>query len=84
MSAAEKAEFLCLAGSYMARRSARWPFTDVAIFKNAYAPLVRAATVVPSPDFRLAEGGESPAVLRGAPPPRSKPISNATANGSPR
>ena len=25
------------------------------------APLVRTATVVPSPDFRLAEAGESPA-----------------------
>jgi len=31
------------------------------LFKDAYAPLVRAATVVPSPDFRQAEAGESPA-----------------------
>jgi adenosylmethionine-8-amino-7-oxononanoate aminotransferase len=57
----EKAEFLCLAGSYHGETVGALAVTDVALFKDAYAPLVRAATVVPSPDFRLAEPGESPA-----------------------
>jgi len=57
----EKAEFLCLAGSYHGETVGALAVTDVAIFKDAYAPLVRAATVVPSPDSRLAEVGETPA-----------------------
>ncbi|HXE41183.1 MAG TPA: adenosylmethionine--8-amino-7-oxononanoate transaminase [Azonexus sp.] len=57
----EKAEFLCLAGSYHGETVGALAVTDVALFKDAYAPLVRHATVVPSPDFRLAEAGESPA-----------------------
>lgn len=57
----EKAEFLCLAGSYHGETVGALAVTDVALFKDAYAPLVRAASVVPSPDFRLAEAGESPA-----------------------
>ncbi|RKT58247.1 adenosylmethionine-8-amino-7-oxononanoate aminotransferase [Azonexus fungiphilus] len=58
----EKAEFLCLAGSYHGETVGALAVTDVAIFKDAYAPLVRhAAHVLPSPDFRLAETGETPA-----------------------
>jgi len=57
----EKAEFLCLAGSYHGETVGALAVTDVAIFKDAYAPLVRAATVVPSPDFRQGEPGETPA-----------------------
>jgi adenosylmethionine-8-amino-7-oxononanoate aminotransferase len=57
----EKADFLCLAGSYHGETVGALAVTDVAIFKDAYAPLVRAATVIPSPDFRLGEAGESPA-----------------------
>ena len=57
----EKAEFLCLAGSYHGETVGALAVTDVALFKDAYAPLVRAANVVPSPDSRLAEAGESPA-----------------------
>ncbi len=57
----EKAEFLCLQGSYHGETVGALAVTDVAIFKDAYAPLVRAATVIPSPDFRLGEAGESPA-----------------------
>ncbi len=57
----EKAEFLCLAGSYHGETVGALAVTDVAIFKDAYAPLVRhAAQVLPSPDFRLAEAGETP------------------------
>jgi adenosylmethionine-8-amino-7-oxononanoate aminotransferase len=57
----EKAEFLCLQGSYHGETVGALAVTDVEIFKSAYAPLVRAATVIPSPDFRQAEAGESPA-----------------------
>lgn len=57
----EKAEFLCLAGSYHGETVGALAVTDVAIFKDAYAPLVcHAAQVLPSPDFRLAEAGETP------------------------
>ncbi len=57
----EKDQFLCLAGSYHGETVGALAVTDVDLFKAAYAPLVRAATVIPSPDFRLAEAGESPA-----------------------
>lgn len=57
----EKAEFLCLEGSYHGETVGALAVTDVAIFKDAYAPLVRAASTVPSPDFRLGEAGETPA-----------------------
>jgi len=58
----EKSEFLCLAGSYHGETVGALAVTDVAIFKDAYAPLVRAAAhVLPSPDFRQAEAGETPA-----------------------
>jgi adenosylmethionine---8-amino-7-oxononanoate aminotransferase len=58
----EKAEFLCLAGSYHGETVGALAVTDVAIFKDAYAPLVRgAAQVLPSPDSRQAEAGETPA-----------------------
>lgn len=58
----EKVEFLCLAGSYHGETVGALAVTDVAIFKDAYAPLVRhAAHVLPTPDFRQAEAGETPA-----------------------
>ena len=58
----EKSEFLCLAGSYHGETVGALAVTDVAIFKDAYAPLVRsAAHVLPAPDQRLAEPGETPA-----------------------
>jgi adenosylmethionine-8-amino-7-oxononanoate aminotransferase len=57
----EKAEFLCLAGSYHGETVGALAVTDVAIFKDAYAPLVRAATCRALARRRLAEPGESPA-----------------------
>ncbi len=58
----DKTEFLCLAGAYHGETVGALAVTDVAIFKDAYAPLVRhAARVLPSPDARLAEPGETPA-----------------------
>ena len=56
----EKCQFLCLAGSYHGETVGALAVTDVSLFKEAYAPLVRAAHVVDSPDFRQAEPGESP------------------------
>ncbi len=58
----QEPEFLCLAGSYHGETVGALAVTDVAIFKDAYAPLVRAAAhVLPSPDARQAEAGEPPA-----------------------
>ena len=33
--------------------------TDVALFKDAYAPLIRSATPLPAPDARKAQDGET-------------------------
>lgn len=57
----EKTGFLCLAGSYHGETVGALGVTDVDLFKLAYSPLIRTATVMPSPDARLAEPGESPA-----------------------
>ena len=57
----EKNRFLCLAGSYHGETVGALAVTDVALFRDAYAPLVRSAAIVPSPDFRQAEAGETPA-----------------------
>ena len=57
---AEKTEFLCLEGSYHGETVGALAVTDVALFKDAYAPLIRAAATVPTPDARRAEAGETP------------------------
>jgi adenosylmethionine---8-amino-7-oxononanoate aminotransferase len=56
----DKNTFVCLAGGYHGETVGALAVTDVAIFKDAYAPLVRAAATVPSPDARNARDGESP------------------------
>ena len=58
---ARKQDFLCLEGSYHGETVGALAVTDVAIFKDAYAPLIRAAATVPSPDARQARDGETPA-----------------------
>jgi len=58
---AEKREFLCLEGSYHGETVGALAVTDVALFKDAYAPLVRISATVPTPDARRAEAGETPA-----------------------
>ncbi|WP_313951458.1 adenosylmethionine--8-amino-7-oxononanoate transaminase [Accumulibacter sp.] len=55
----EKQEFLCLAGSYHGETVGALAVTDVALFKDAYAPLIRPASTVMTPDARLAEEGET-------------------------
>ena len=54
-----KTRFISLAGSYHGETLGALAVTDVALFKNAYAPLVMASRQVASPDGRLAEPGES-------------------------
>jgi adenosylmethionine-8-amino-7-oxononanoate aminotransferase len=57
----EKSRFVSLAGSYHGETVGALAVTDVAIFRDAYAPLVRAGTTVPTPDARLAGPGEAAA-----------------------
>ena len=55
-----KTNFLSLAGSYHGETLGALSVSDVALFKDTYAPLLRATTQVQSPDWRLAAAGESP------------------------
>ncbi len=55
-----KNRFLALANSYHGETIGALAVTDVALFRDAYAPLLRPGRTVPSPDWRLAEPGESP------------------------
>jgi adenosylmethionine-8-amino-7-oxononanoate aminotransferase len=50
---AAKNRFLCLAGGYHGETVGALGVTDIAIFRDAYAPLIRGATVLPSPDSCL-------------------------------
>ncbi|CAH2894640.1 MAG: Adenosylmethionine-8-amino-7-oxononanoate aminotransferase (EC [uncultured Paraburkholderia sp.] len=58
---ADKQEFVCIANSYHGETIGALGVTDVALFKEAYDPLIRNAHVVASPDARLAQPGESAA-----------------------
>ncbi len=55
----EKNRFISLAGSYHGETVGALAVTDVALFRDAYAPLVRAGTCVPNPDARNAAPGET-------------------------
>ena len=55
----DKTEFVSLAGSYHGETLGALSVTDVAIFRDTYAPLLRRSAQVPSPDWRLAERDES-------------------------
>src|SRR6185503_18747250 len=46
-------------GSYHGETLGALAVTDVALFRDTYAPLLMAASQVPSPDWRGAEAGES-------------------------
>ena len=56
----KKQDFLCLEGSYHGETVGALAVTDVAIFKDAYAPLIRPAATVPTPDARKARDDETP------------------------
>ena len=55
----KKTQFICLQNSYHGETLGALAVTDVAIFKDTYAPLLTQAALMPSPDARLAEVGES-------------------------
>jgi adenosylmethionine-8-amino-7-oxononanoate aminotransferase len=54
-----KTGFVSLQNSYHGETLGALSVTDVALFKDTYAPLLRQSTQVPTPDWRLAEPGES-------------------------
>ena len=54
-----KQGFLCLEGSYHGETVGALAVTDVAIFRDAYAPLIRPAAIMPTPDARRAAAGET-------------------------
>jgi adenosylmethionine-8-amino-7-oxononanoate aminotransferase len=55
----EKTGFISLQNSYHGETVGALSVTDVALFKDTYAPLLRQSRQVPSPDTRLAAPGES-------------------------
>ena len=61
MGHGDKQEFVCLKGSYHGETIGALAVTDVALFKDAYGPLLRATQTVMSPDARQAAEGESAA-----------------------
>lgn len=54
-----KSCFVSLDNSYHGETVGALSVTDVALFKDTYAPLLRQSVQMPSPDWRLAEDGES-------------------------
>lgn len=54
-----KTGFISLKNSYHGETIGALSVTDVALFKDTYASLLRQSTQVPSPDWRLSEPGES-------------------------
>ncbi|SDK57816.1 adenosylmethionine-8-amino-7-oxononanoate aminotransferase [Methylophilus rhizosphaerae] len=55
----QKTRFISLQNSYHGETLGALSVTDVAIFKDMYAPLILQSAQMPSPDSRLAETGES-------------------------
>jgi adenosylmethionine-8-amino-7-oxononanoate aminotransferase len=57
----QKCRFVGIAGGYHGETVGALAVTDIALFREAYAPLVRLAATVASPDARQAGPGESAA-----------------------
>jgi adenosylmethionine---8-amino-7-oxononanoate aminotransferase len=57
----DKCHFVGVAGGYHGETVGALAVTDIALFREAYAPLLRLAATVPSPDARQAGPGESAA-----------------------
>lgn len=55
----EKNGFVSLANGYHGETLGALSVTDIPLFKSTYAPLLRHAAHLPTPDARLAEPGES-------------------------
>ncbi|MGB5079163.1 MAG: adenosylmethionine--8-amino-7-oxononanoate transaminase [Burkholderiales bacterium] len=56
-----KNEFVTLANSYHGETLGALAVSDIPLYRETYEPLLRKSTQVPSPDWRRAESGESPA-----------------------
>ncbi|MCB5185295.1 adenosylmethionine--8-amino-7-oxononanoate transaminase [Methylobacillus gramineus] len=56
----EKTQFISLQNGYHGETLGSLSVTDVALFKDTYANLLRGSIALPSPDWRLAETGETP------------------------
>jgi len=56
---AEKNGFISLKNGYHGETVGALSVTDIPLFKDTYAPLLRHSVQVPTPDARLAEPGES-------------------------
>src|SRR5574338_401034 len=56
----EQNRFVSLQNDYHGETLGALSVTDVALFRETYAPLLRPASHVPTPDWRYASGGESP------------------------
>jgi adenosylmethionine-8-amino-7-oxononanoate aminotransferase len=56
----QKTQFVSLQNSYHGETVGALSVTDVAIFKDTYAPLLRQSVQMLTPDWRLAEDGETP------------------------
>lgn len=56
----EKNRFVSLQNDYHGETLGALSVTDVALFKETYAPLLRSGSHVPTPDWRYASEGESP------------------------
>ena len=59
MGLSDKKEFIYLKNSYHGETLGALAVTDVAIFKDAYGPLIRHAHIVTSPDARNTMAGET-------------------------
>jgi adenosylmethionine-8-amino-7-oxononanoate aminotransferase len=57
---AEKVNFVSVAGGYHGETAGALSVTDIPLFRDAYAPLLRRQATVPSPDARLAPESVSP------------------------
>jgi adenosylmethionine-8-amino-7-oxononanoate aminotransferase len=55
-----KSGFVTLANSYHGETLGALSVTDIALYRDTYGPLLRPSVQVPSPDWRLAEPGETP------------------------
>jgi adenosylmethionine---8-amino-7-oxononanoate aminotransferase len=55
----KKTQFISLQNSYHGETLGALGVTDVAIFKDTYAPLLTQSAQMPSPDARFSEAGES-------------------------
>jgi len=58
-----KCRFVGVAGGYHGETVGALAVTDIALFREAYAPLLRLGATVPSPDARAAGDGEDAAAV---------------------